>query len=295
MLVLVAAMRFGAPARSQETFASPDEAANALLVALETDDYPLFLAVAGQQVAGFWNTGDPEKDALDRSRFVDAARRKGVREDAWKGERRLLYVGQIEQPFPAPLVKTAAGWRFDDDAGLRELLTRRIRRNEIAAIELCERFHDAEYEYFGMARGGVRSFATKIRSTPGQHDGLFWSDGGEEDESPMGPPFAAAAFAESQPADGARPLFGYYFKILPAQGPDAAGGALDYRSNGRLHKGFALIAWPAEYGIDGTRSFLINHFGNVYQKDLGADTGRIAGTMTVFNPDQSWRRFRGQD
>src|SRR5258707_4217773 len=120
LVVALASVRFAASAGSQSTFASPDEAADALLVALETDDYPLFLSVAGQQVAGFWSTGDLEKDTLDRGRFVDEARRKGIRKDAWKGERRMLYVGQIEQPFPAPLVRTDAGWRFDDDAGLRE-------------------------------------------------------------------------------------------------------------------------------------------------------------------------------
>jgi len=293
--VVLATVRCAAANGLQATFASPDEAANALLVALESDDYSLFLSVAGQQMAGFWSTGDPERGALDRGRFVEAAHRKWIQKDAGKGEGRMLYAGRIEQPFPAPLVKTDSGWRFDDDVGSKELATRRIRRNESAAIELCQRFHEAQYAYFRMAQGGVRSFSQKIRSTPGQRDGLFWSDGGEKDESPLGPPFAAAAFAERQPIEGARPLFGYYVKILSGQGPDAAGGALDYRTNGRLRKGFALIAWPAEYGIDGTQSFLINHLGDIYQKDLGAETGRIAGTMMVFNPDRSWRRFIGQD
>ena len=280
---------------SQATFASPDEAANALLAALESDDYPSFLAVAGRQMAGFWSTGDPERDAWDRSSFVDAARKNGIRADAEVADRRMLYAGRIEHPFPAPLVKTDAGWQFDDEAGSKELVSQRIRRNEIAVIELCQRFREAEYAYFAMALEGVSAFAPRIRSTPGRHDGLFWADGGEEDQSPMGPPFAAAAFGERQAADGTRPLFGYYFKILSAQGPDAAGGALDYHTNGRLRKGFALIAWPAEYGVDGTQSFLINHFADIYQRDLGADTSRIAENLTVFNPDRNWRRFNGLD
>ena len=145
-------------------------------------------------------------------------------------DRRLLYAGHIQQAFPAPLVKTAAGWRFDGEAGAKELAARRIRRNETAAIELCQRFLKAEYAYSG--KSASRSFAAKIRSTPGRHDGLFWQAAGEEDESPIGPPFAAAAFAERKPGDGTRPLFGYYFKILSAQGANAAG--------------FALVAWPAE-------------------------------------------------
>jgi hypothetical protein len=284
-----------AAAGAQAIFASPDEAASVLLAALDSDNYPLFLSVAGQQMAAYWSTGEPDRDALDRGNFVEEARRKGIQAAAEAADRRVFYAGGIEEPFPAPLVKTDTGWRFDGDAGSKELTSRRIHRNEVAVVELCQRFRDAEYEYLGITHKGVQAFAERIRSRPGQHDGLFWADSGEEDQSPMGPPFAAAAFAERQPADGTRALFGYYFKILAAQGPDAAGGALDYRTKGRLRKGFALIAWPAEYGVDGAQSFLINHFGDIYQRDLGADTSRIAEGLTVFNPDRNWRRFTGLD
>src|SRR6266478_5747008 len=133
LFVLLATVSCAALTGAQATFASPDQAANALVAALESDDYSLFLSVAGHQMAGFWNTGDPERDALDRRRFVGAARGMGIRKDPGQGERRLFYMGSIEQSFPAPLVKTDSGWRFDDDAGSKELLTRRIRRNEIAA------------------------------------------------------------------------------------------------------------------------------------------------------------------
>jgi hypothetical protein len=276
---------------SQTIFATPDQAASALLAALESDDYPLFLSVAGPQMARFWSADDPDKDDLYRDLFVVAARRNGIQADVAAEDRRLLYAGRKEEPFPAPLVKTPYGWRFDGETGSREVEKRRMRRNEVAVIELCQRFREAEYAYFGMAPGGVRVFAMKIRSTPGQHDGLFWSGPGGEDESPVGPAFAAAAYAERHPADDTRPLFGYYFKILPAQGPDASGGALDYRKDGRLRKGFALVAWPAEYGVAGTLSFLINHFGDIYQKDLGADTAQVAADMTAFNPDRSWTRL----
>jgi len=294
-LMAMATASWAASNGPQTVFATPDDAANALLDALASGDYSLFLAVAGPQMAQFWVAGDPEKDPCDRERFAEAARRNGIQTDNATENRRTLYAVSVAQPFPAPLVKTDSGWRFDDDAGSRELAARRIRRNEIAVIELCLRFREAEYTYFGMFTGGAQAFAARIRSTPGQHDGLFWSELGAEDESPLGPPFAAAAYAERQAADGTQPLFGYYFKILPAQGPDAGGGVLDYRTKGQLRKGFALIAWPAEYGADGTQSFLLNHFGDIYQKDLGADTARIAEGMAAFNPDRSWRRINDLD
>jgi hypothetical protein len=203
-------------------------------------------------------------------------------------------MGGMEEPFPAPLMKTEAGWRFDGEEGSSELAIRRIRRNEIAAVELCRRFREAEFEFRGSDRDGPPAFAQKIRSTPGQHDGLVWFHD-EVDESPLGPPFAAAEFSERRLSGQMQPLFGYYFKILVAQGPAAPGGALDYRVNGRLSRGFALIAWPARYGVDGLRSFLINHFGDVYQKDLGAGTGGLAPAVAAFNPDPSWTRLEGYE
>lgn len=280
LLFLVTVSR-AASTGSQEIFATPDQAASVLLGALASGDYNAFLSVAGQQMAGFWDTGDPARDALDRDRFVYQARRNGIRVDVASGDRRILHAGRIEQPFPAPLVKTDRGWRFDDDTGSREFATRRMRRNERAVIELCRRFRDAQFVYFGINHEAVQ-FALRIRSTPGQHDGLFWSEAGEEDRSPLGPPFAAAAFAERRAGDETRPLFGYYFKILTARGPGE-------------ENGFALMAWPSKYGIDGTQTFVINHFGNIYQKDMGSDTARIGESMTVFNPDRTWSRFNGQD
>ena len=295
LAVVLAAVAWAASAGPQAVFANPEEAAKALLATLQSEDYSRFLWVAGEPMAGFWNSGDPERDALERGRFVTSARRNGMRVIAEEVDRRLIYAGRMQEPFPAPLVKTGSGWRFDGEAGLRELAARRIHDNEIAVIEICQRFYEAEYAFRGMSTGGVVEFASRIRSTPGRHDGLFWTNVGEEDQSPMGPPFAAAAYAERQPNDETQPLFGYYFKILSAQGPDAAGGAVDYRTKGRLRKGFALIAWPAEYGVDGTQSFLVNHFGDIYEKDLGTDTTRTAGNMAAFNPDRGWRKFNGLD
>jgi hypothetical protein len=279
---------------SQAIFGSPDEAANALVGAVKSGNYTLFLSIAGRQMAAFWSTGDPERDEIDRDRFLDSAGKSAIKMKA-PNLGQMVYVGDPAQPFPAPLVFTGSGWRFDGERGLSELTRRRIRRNETAIVELCRRFREAEYTYLGMARDKSPAFAERINSTPGHHDGLFWAGEGDLDESLLGPAFATAAAAEPTPGGRPRPLFGYYFKILTAQGPAATGGALDYHTKGRLRKGFALIAWPAEYGVDGVQTFLVNHFGDVFQKDLGSNTTRLAGVMTVFNPDPSWCRFTGDD
>jgi hypothetical protein len=230
-----------------------------------------FLAIAGEKMSGFWNSGDPDRDASERNRLLDAARLRGLRLAPVGEDRTLIYFGDIEEPFPAPLTRTGVGWRFDSEAGSLEIAMRRVRRNEVAAVELCRRFREAQFAYLGSDGLEMRAFAGKIRSTVGQRDGLFWGVGDTIDESPLGPPFAAAAFAERQPGVEPHPLFGYYFKVLVAQGPAAPGGAIDYRVKGQLRRGFALVAWPAHYGVDGVRSFLINHFGDVYQGPRSGD------------------------
>ena len=279
----------------QLTFPSPGEAAAALLAAVEADDYPRFLSITGSRMTPFWTTSDPVRNTLDRQFLLDAARRRGIRIAPHADGRAEVYVGDLSKPFPAPLVRTGSGWRFDEDAGAQELAARFIRRNEAAIVDACRQFREAQYAYLAVPRESGRTFAARIRSTPGRRDGLFWSADGEEDESPLGPPFAAAAYLEQQDGESPRPLFGYYVKILTAQGPAAMGGALNYRANGGLRRGFALVAWPAEYGVSGFRSFLINHFGDVYQKDLGPESARIAEGMSAFNPDRGWRRVFNED
>ena len=168
---------------------------------------------------------------------------------------------------------------------------REIDRNEAAMIDICFSYVDAQLMYFKSTRGadGHFAFAEKIRSTPGLRDGLYWPLDADGDESPMGPKFAVAAATELNPAD-THPLFGYYFKILVAQGRDAVGGARDYHVDGRLIAGFALVAWPAEYGVTGMRAFLVNHRGEVYAKDMGPGVGRAATAMTAFAPDRTWTK-----
>jgi hypothetical protein len=164
-------------------------------------------------------------------------------------------------------------------------------RNESAAIDMCLGYVDAQVAYFRSVRrdDGYLAFAAKILSSPGMHDGLYWDPREAGDESPIGPKFAAAAAAELDPSE-TRPLFGYYFKILSAQGPEAVGGARDYHVDGRLIAGFALVAWPAEYGVTGFRTFQVNHLGEVYARDSGPDTGRATLAMTAFAPDRTWTK-----
>jgi hypothetical protein len=244
-----------------------------------TDNYALFQSIAGNGMAEFRRTGEPAEDEVERHRFADAAGQCELKTDAGAPERRRLTGG----------VNSDSGWHFDDGDAVEDT-THSTHRNEIAVVELCRRFREAEFTYFEMEA----TFARKIRSTPGKHDGLVWSGKGEEDESPMGPVFAAAAFAEQQPNETPQPLFGYYFKILRARLAYSQGRALDCGDNCRRSDGVEFVAWPAEYRVDGLLTFVIDHLGNVYQKDLGPDTVRMVESMTAFIPDHSWHQVDGE-
>jgi len=284
------ALCFGA-ADAQKTFSTPMAAVVSLITSIENDDYTLYLSTVGPDMRAAWTTGDPVRDALDRERLLADIDRASLKPDPRDPNSMVLYLGARAETFPAPLVRSEDGWRFDGVTGSRELINRLIRRNELAAVDLCQQYVDAQLAYSAMDHGpGAFGFARKIRATPGHQNGLYWSGKGGEDHSPEGPLFAAAAYTELQPSGTPRPYFGYYFKILLRQGPDAIGGMLDYQVAGELARGFALIAWPAEYGVTGINSFLINHRGTLYERDLGPGTPRIAADMTVFNPDPGWTR-----
>ena len=262
---------------AQATYASPEEAADALLVAMEVSDGSLFLTVAGPQMAAFWTTDNPIRDSIERDRLIDAAHAHGMK-IAGSEDRKVLYIGAIMEPFPAPLVKTCAGWRFDGVTGSAEVTVRRIRQNETGVIELCRRVREAQFRYFETNRRRRPAFAEKIRSAADARDGLFWS-GPEGDESLLGPVFAAAAYDEHQPGWELRPLFGYYFRVLS-----------DPRAK-RTAPHFAFIAWPAQYGVGGIRSFLITQAGELFQRDLGPDGANIVASFTGIHPDRSWSRL----
>ena len=213
-----------------------------------------------------------------------------INEVAFEGNKKAkLILGAEDFPFPIPLVNTSGGWHFDVDAGRQEILYRRIGRNELDVIQACLAYADAQNEYAAKDHGGgVGIYAQHIVSSPGKKDGLFWRD--DADPSPLGELVAEASAEGYKIERGRAPYHGYYFRILKTQGSDAPGGALNYVVKGKMIGGFALIAWPAEYGNSGVMTFMVNHAGIVYQKDLGRRTGSIVKRVFSFNPDQTWKK-----
>jgi hypothetical protein len=245
------------------------------------------LKVLGTDGEDIVASGDETADKTVREKFVKAYDAgHSVKVD---GRKASLIIGADDFPFPVPLVHTKTGWEFDTSGGRQEILYRRIGRNELDTIQTCLAFVDAEDEYADKDRGeGVGTYAQRIVSSPGKTDGLSWPS--DDDDSPLGK-LAAEASAEGYHAgSGPQPYHGYYYRILSQQGQSAPGGALDYVVNGKMIGGFALVAYPAEYGNSGVMTFIVNHAGTVYQKDLGERTQAIVKTMTAFNPDKSWKK-----
>ena len=209
--------------------------------------------------------------------------------DPFTPDRVEFTVGEQEWPFPVPVVLRNGRWQLDSASGRLEILARRIGRNELNAMEVCRGYAEAQLEYAAAEHDGDRvlKYAQKIAATPGKQDGLYL---GSVSDSLVSQPFAEAVVASpSTMGKKSEPYHGYYFRVLKSQGPDAAGGAFDYVVNGKMIGGFALVAWPAEYGVSGIGTFIINHDGVVYEKDLGAGTAVQARQMTRFNPDKSWQ------
>ena len=276
-------------ARAQQSFANPDEAVSALAAAVKAGTKEAILKVLGAGGEDIVDSGDAVADADTRNAFVSAYdARHSVKVD---GKRATLIIGPDDFWFPIPLIHTNAGWEFDTDEGAREVLYRRIGRNELDAIQTSLAFVDAENEYAEKDRGdGIGTYAQRIISSPGKKDGLYWPS--DTDDSPLGQ-VAAEASAEGYKAGSEpKPYHGYYFRILTRQGPNAAGGALSYVVKDRMIGGFALVAYPAEYGNSGVMTFIVNHAGTVYEKDLGRGTGAIAKAMTSFDPDKSWHEVK---
>ncbi|WP_448045443.1 DUF2950 domain-containing protein [Bradyrhizobium liaoningense] len=274
-------------ALAQQSFSTPEDAAAALAAAVKSGPRNI-LKVLGRAADDIVSSGDEVADDDIRRRFLsmyDA--RHAVKVEGNK--KATLVLGPEDFPFPIPLVNTKTGWEFDTAAGRTEVLYRRIGRNELDAIQTCLAFVDAQNEYADKDRGdGAGVYAQRIASTAGKKDGLFWRD--DSDPSPLGA-LAAQASAEGYKAgEKPSPYHGYYFRILKGQGSDAPGGALNYVVKGKMIGGFALIAWPAEYGNSGVMTFLVNHAGTVYQKDLGKRTEFIAQRTTLFDPDQTWKK-----
>jgi hypothetical protein len=238
-------------------------------------------------------SGDAVADANERAAFVEAAlAAAGIEQQEDEDDRAVLVVGPDDWPFPVPLVRGAEGWYFDTAAGREELLDRRVGRNELTTIAVAHAYVDAQYEYREQHRAGdgVREFAQKFLSSEGSRDGLYWQTTPDEPDSPMGS-LVAEAVAEGYRRDDSgepRPYHGYFYRILAAQGSHAPRGAGSYLEDGRLTKGFGLLAWPAEYGSSGIMTFQINQSGMLFQKDLGEDTATAAAAIEVYDPDESW-------
>ena len=284
---LMALTLLSSVAQAQQSFPTPEDAAAALAAAVKSGPSDI-LKVFGKAADDIVSSGDEVADADTRQRFSSMYDSKhSVKTEGNK--KATLMLGPDDFPFPIPLVNTRSGWKFDADEGRIEVLYRRIGRNELDAIQTCLAFVDAENEYADKDRGeGVGVYAQRIVSTPGKKDGLFWRD--DSDPSPLGA-LAADASAEGYgTGEGPAPYHGYYFRILKGQGSDAPGGAFNYVVKGKMIGGFALIAYPAEYGNSGVMTFVVNHAGTVYQKDLGARTDSIAKRIYLFDPDQTWKK-----
>jgi len=280
--------------RSSAGYASPDEAVSALVTAIQSDDKPALLRLLGDDAAPLIESGDPVADANSREEFIARhAERSNLVADG--DERAILAIGEDEWPFPFPLVKQGRSWRFDSVGGVDEIVNRRVGSNELATIQSCLAYVDAQREFYRLnpESDPLLHYARKLTSSPGRKDGLYWETADGETESPLGPEFAAArgeGYLGDPTAQPRPPYRGYYYRLLEAQGPDAVGGAYDYVVRDFLIGGFALVAYPAEYGSTGVMTFIVNHDGVVFSKDLGPDTATLAPQITQFNPDDTWRR-----
>jgi hypothetical protein len=277
-------------AMAQQTFKTPEEAATALVNAAKSGDSKSIVTVLGPDGEDIVSSGDEVADAATRAKFIAAYDAKHT--IAMEGDSKaVMVVGPDDFPLPIPLVRKDGLWRFDTAAGREEILFRRIGENELDAIQSALAYVDAQDEYAENDRtgAGVNTYAQRIISQPGKKDGLYWPTSQGEEASPLGELIAEATKQGYRVGGGRTPFHGYYFKILTKQGAAAAGGELEYIVNGKMIGGFALVAYPAEYRNSGVMTFIVNHAGTVFQKDLGPNTAQVAERMTAFNPDKTWR------
>ena len=294
ILALAAPSSASAAKVKQKHFASPEKAVQGLVATVKAENVRKLVAILGPGSETLVSSGDAVADSSGRKAFVKLFEEKHSLELV--GDKKaVLIIGPRDYPFPIPLVKKGKGWVFNTKAGREEILDRRIGKNELNAIEVARAYVVAQREYASRDRDadGALAFAQRFRSTSGARDGLYWEAKEGEPESPFGPLTAHAAqegYEESSGADMPDPYHGYVFKILKAQGENAEGGAFDYVVNGKMILGFALVAYPAQYGASGIMTFIVNQSGDVYQKDLGENTVAAAAAMKLYDPDKSWKK-----
>ena len=284
-----------ASAADQKTFATPEDAVQALVKASADGSQEEMLAVFGDDGKDLVYSGDTVQDKTRMRRFAKAYNTKHelVAKD---DNTRIIQVGPHDWPLPVPIVNDGGKWRFDSAAGREELLFRRIGHNELGAIAACRGYIDAQQDYAATAHDGLPAgiYAQKLMSTPGRQDGLYWETSEGEPASPAGPFLAKAGGEGYGPSAGsaaqAEPYHGYFYRVLKAQGAAAKGGAKSYLTDGKLTHGVALVAYPADYKVSGVMTFITNQLGVVYQKDLGDQTSTLAAAMAEFNPDSTWTK-----
>jgi hypothetical protein len=272
----------------QKTFSSPQEASNAFVTAARSNDEKAMLDILGPDGMQIVSSGDETEDAQSRANFVEKYQEmhRLVKEPDGTTT---LYIGAKNWPTPIPLVNKGNSWYFDTESGKREILFRRIGRNEMSTIRVCQELVAAEKEYHSTQQN---EYAQKIFSDEGQHNGLYWKAADGRPLSPIGPLVASAVAEGYDKGQGGppTPYRGYYFRILMRQGKNAPGGAKSYIVGGKMTEGFAFVAYPAEYRSSGVMTFIVDGDGVVYQKDLGKKTDVLAKAMNGYNPDSSWRK-----
>jgi len=281
-----------APPVGAKAFPTPQAAAAELIRAASEFDAPALIALVGPDGKDLVTTEDPVRDKTHANAFAALAKEgHAVVMSGSNSTRATLQVGKDHWPLPIPLVKIGGKWYFDSKAGREEVLYRRVGGNELDAIDVCRGYVAAQKEYALDRHDGspVHQYAQRIISTPGKQDGLYWKNADGTDGGPIAES-AARAIEEGYNVDKMSAYHGYLFHVLKAQGPAAPLGEMDYVINGAMIGGFALIATPAEYGVTGIQTFIVNHNGIVYQKDLGPDSVNLAKQITRYNPDKTWVR-----
>jgi len=281
----------------QKTFASPDEAVTAFIDALQASDMKELMAIFGPTADDLISSGDEVSDRTERELFLQLYGQKNKLAEEGFG-RVILYAGNDDWPFPIPITREGNHWRFNAQAGKEEILNRRIGKNELNTIQVCLAMVDAQREYAlkDWDGDGLLAYAQKFGSTKGKKDGLYWEAKEGEEQSPLGPLAARAVsegYAVRKPGDKPVAYYGYYYRILKAQGKNAPGGEYDYVVNGKMFGGFAVVVYPAQHGNSGVMTFILNHDGVVYQKNLGRNTAKMAEAMKKFDPDNTWQKVEG--
>jgi len=274
----------------QKTFSSPEDASNALVTAAQNNDEKAMLDILGPDGKQIVSSGDEAEDAESRANFVQRYQQMHRLVKEPDGNT-ILYIGAENWPTPIPLVNNSSSWYFDTEAGKKEILFRRIGRNEISTISVCQELVAAQKEYYSAQNN---QYALEIFSDEGQHNGLYWKAAEGETQSPIGP-LVASAFAKGKSPDSApTPYRGYYYLSVTRQGKSAPRGAKSYIVSGKMTEGFAFVAYPAEYRSSGGMTFIVNQDGVVYQKDLGKKTDALAKAMKEYNPNSSWQKAEEQ-